>query len=105
MFKQRPKCVEDGSVTLRRWSIPSEAPVWLVWREQEEREEVMAREVLKARVKNLAFVLITTVGGSRREGWVGFGLYLKRALCSVKNGLKGPILEAGRQRSALRVRQ
>lgn len=104
MFKQRPKCVEDGSVTLRRWSVPREAPVWLVWREQEERG-VMAREVLKARVKNFAFVLITTVGGSRGQGWVGFGLYLKRALCSVKNGLKGPILEAGRQRSALRVRQ
>lgn len=63
------------------------------------------QEVLKARVKNFAFVLITTVGGSRGEGWVGFDLYLERSLCSVKNGLKGPRLEAGKQRLALRVKQ
>ena len=60
------------------------------------REGGTAREVLKAQVKDFAFVLIATVGGSRGEGWVGFDLYLKRSLCSVENGL-----EAGRQRLAM----
>lgn len=23
IFKQRPKCVEDGRVTLQRWNVPS----------------------------------------------------------------------------------
>lgn len=90
---------------LRRWNIPSKAPVWLVWREQGEREGGMAGKVLKAQVKDFAFVLITAVGGSRGEGWVGFDLYLKGSLCSMENGLKGPRLEAGRQRLALRVKQ
>lgn len=34
-----------------------------MWREQEEREGGMAGEVLKAQVKDFAFVLITTVEG------------------------------------------
>lgn len=59
----------------------------------------------KGSSEGLCFCSDYNCRGSRGEGWVGFDLYLKRSLCSVKNGLKGPRLEAGRQRLALRVKQ